>query len=216
MKLSFFILLNLFFLAASFGKTTLGQITNRELLPDGYKICVWGDSGMASEDQFKVAKALYNESCDEMRVVGDIIYDNGLENENDPQFMSKFYNPYKSIINEQKIPFYMIMGNHDYYGNPQAWINLAKLHSFIKFPSYFSAELAEDICLINLDTNDNLTEQETWLKNTVNPMFKNKCKISLVFGHHPYLSSGSHGNASGKLKKFLESNVTGKYDAYLC
>jgi len=213
MKLLFLIFLS--FLATSFAQTSSGKISNRETLPDGYKICVWGDSGVDTEDQFRVAKALYNEGCDEMRVVGDIIYENGLENEKDPQFMSKFYNPYKIIISEQKIPFYMIMGNHDYYGNPQAWLELAKKYSFIKLPSFYSAELAGDICLINLDTNDNFSEQAAWLKNTVNPMLKNKCKISMVFGHHPYLSSGSHGDAGGQLKKFYEANIIGKYDIFM-
>jgi tartrate-resistant acid phosphatase type 5 len=212
MKLSFFIFL---FLATGIYPILAAQITNREPLPDGYKICVWGDSGVDTDDQYRVAKALYNEGCDEMRVVGDIIYEKGLKDENDPQFMSKFYKPYKSIITEQKIPFYMIMGNHDYYGNPKAWLELAKMHSFIKLPSFYSAELAGDICFINLDTNDNFPEQVTWLKDTVNPMFKDKCKLSMVFGHHPYLSSGSHGNAGGKLKKFYDGNIVGKYDVFM-
>jgi len=210
MKISSLILLSLFFIPTSYAE----KITNRETLPDGYKICVWGDSGVATDEQYSVARALYNEGCDEMRVVGDIIYEKGLKDKNDPQFMSKFYNPYKSIITEQKIPFYMIMGNHDYYGNPAAWLDLAKDYSFIQFPSFYSAEIAGDICFINLDTNDNFPEQETWLKNKINPMVKGKCKISMAFGHHPFLSSGSHGNAMGKVKKFLVNNIIGKYDVY--
>ncbi|MCP4869486.1 MAG: hypothetical protein GY898_12295 [Proteobacteria bacterium] len=77
------------------------------------------------------------------------------------------------------------------------------------------------------ECDDNSADQVTWLQNEWAGASTGTWKIA--YGHHPYLSNGPHGNAglyegipflpyvSGdEVKGFLESNVCGQVDFYLC
>jgi tartrate-resistant acid phosphatase type 5 len=187
-----------------------GSVYIYRTLPDNYKICVFGDSGFNSSAQYLVASALEKEGCDQIRHTGDVIYQLGLISVKDKQFWTKFYHPYKNLIERQGLNFHMVLGNHDYYLNPTVWLKLARKYHFIKFPSMYHAEKFGDICFINLDTNsdDQLEDQKYWLDNQIKESFF-ECKIIVSQGHHPYLSSGSHGNGVGEVKKFFEENING-------
>ncbi len=200
--------------SACIQKTPDGIIRHDELAKNA-KVCIIGDAGTGEGAQYDVAKMLEEENCDHVRYVGDVIYQFGLTSSLDPQFKSKFYTPYKNLLEAKPaIPFYMALGNHDYYGNPNSWIDIAKKYpTSIIYPSAYYAEIWGDVCFITLDTNTGFDEQIKWLETTKKQM-ETKCKLSVALGHHPYLSVGEHGDATAKVKTFLETAVVGKVDIY--
>lgn len=208
-------------------KTQFGNpvdITQHGPLKVGYKICVTGDTGTGDKNQKKVAGWLENEGCDELRILGDLIYRNGLKNENDKQFKEKFLKPYNYFI-KNNTPISVVLGNHDYRRNVGAWIKLANKHPVLKFPYYYYAEkYGTDLCIISLNStsfttinyNKHAKEQAEWIKN----LDFNDCKFTMSLAHHPYLSAGNHGDAgseanSKRMKKFYEKHIVGQFDTIL-
>lgn len=189
-----------------------GTETKYPKLVEGHKVCVIGDSGKGHAGQDIVAKALKAEGCDSVRHTGDIIYNDGLKNRNDPEFEKKFYKQYGSMI-EAGIPFYMSVGNHDYKLKPETWIELAKEYEAIKLPSMYYFDIYDNICFITIDTNSRFIEQNSWFKS-LKKKYKKQCKLTLAFGHHPRYSAGKHGDAIYLFKLFLDTIIDGKVDAY--
>ena len=56
--------------------------------------------------------------------------------------------------------------------------------------------------------------QTQWLRNAMKAA-TNSCEFSIATGHHPYRSSGSHGNASWQLTLLFEEELIGQVDLYL-
>jgi tartrate-resistant acid phosphatase type 5 len=96
--------------------------------------------------------------------VGDNFYEKGVQSAVDPQWKSSFEDVYTA--SSLAVPWYAILGNHDYKGRPQAQLDYAKSHPNWKMPTrYFSAVEA------------------------INAAWK------IVIGHHPIFSGGSeHGD----------------------
>jgi tartrate-resistant acid phosphatase type 5 len=179
------------------------------------KYCVVGDTGTATSSQYNVSKAMAAEGCTAFLMTGDIIYSSGLSSTTDSQFNSKFKTPYQTFFDKAGFVFYMSLGNHDFDGNEAVWLSLAKTYAGkIYYPNYYYAiDLPGDVCLFGVDTNSRFTEQQSWrlTEKAKHPA----CKFSIAMAHHPYRSSGEHGDASGSLKTFLDNTVVGKFDMYL-
>ena len=190
-----------------------GNIEVSEKLLVGTRICVIGDSGKDSKGQLLVAESLKNENCDQVRHTGDIIYPNGLESVNDPEFENRFYKYYKEML-DSGISFYMSQGNHDYRKNPSVWLDLANKYEMIKAPSLYYANIYEDICFVTIDTNSKFWAQNSWIQD-FKSKYSEQCKLNIAFGHHPRYSSGVHGNAQFFVKLFLKNSVIGKFDGYI-
>lgn len=210
------IILMIIFVLGSYGnnqyETDSEIITMHDKLAMGYKICIVGDTGMASLGQRIVADALNEEGCNQVRHTGDMIYPSGLKSSRDHKLKTKFFDYYGELI-DKKIPFYITTGNHDYKKNPRVWLDLAKEFEGIKFPGMYSMIIHHDICLITIDTNSHFIQQYYWQKKVRNK-FRKKCKLTLAFGHHPRYSSGHHGDATYAIKLFLDLVVSGKVDGY--
>ncbi|EKF76086.1 metallophosphoesterase-like protein [Alcanivorax hongdengensis A-11-3] len=91
---------------------------------------VIGDSGEGSDGQYAVGKAIADvcnakggmaeamtdsdarPGCDLVVGLGDNIYEAGVTSVDDPQFAEKFETPFEPV----KLPFYMVLGNHDNTG----------------------------------------------------------------------------------------------------
>ena len=119
-----------------------------------------GDTGNANCGQYIVARALKRwctdpaHLCDFILLLGDNIYPSGASTCTDPQFNTKFEDPYgpaqlfptagcigsPSWDNELDIPFYVALGNHD-YGSDGAGDNWAQARS-----EYLYADLQNPNC----------------------------------------------------------------------
>lgn len=192
-----------------------------------------GDTGMASEDQYRVSKAIentcYNEKCEFAVLLGDNFYHEGVTSVDDEQFKSKFEDPYANL----NFPFYVALGNHDYGKYANDWkrgdyqIQYGSKNPKWILPSHYYAWDFLNVRFVALDSsrlfwNKDIKKQEQF----VTPLM-NTDQWKIVVGHHPYLSNGSHGNAgkyddviispfSGdKVKKFVEKHLCKKMHLFL-
>ncbi|MGE0174131.1 MAG: metallophosphoesterase [Oligoflexales bacterium] len=188
--------------------TTTGQT-------DGtLRLCLTGDTGEGDSQQMAVAKALESENCAAVLIAGDIIYDAGISSADDAQLDQKFWTPYQKLIQTDKVPFYLVMGNHDYDGNPRAWLDVAAQNpGKVIFPDmWYAMNITENVCLFGFDTNTSQTQQSAWFAQTKGNF--SKCRFSVAFAHEPYLSAGEHGNASGVNKTLMDDSIVGHFDLY--
>ena len=197
-----------------------------------------GDTGKGNQGQKDVAAAIEkhcaSRGCDFVQLLGDNIYDSGVSGVDDPQWQTKFEEPYKGIA----LPFYVVLGNHDYGGDGAGWEFGKGSHEVAytaksmkwKLPASHYRRTVGNVDFFGLDTNLMMFNREVdkqkmalagWLASSTTTW-----KIAL--GHHPYLSNGTHGNAGNydglwfvpiaggqNVKKFFDDNVCGKVDLYL-
>jgi tartrate-resistant acid phosphatase type 5 len=200
-----------------------------------------GDAGMGDRNQFAVADAVErvcaSVGCDFAIQLGDNIYNSGVDSAEDVQFDEKFEIPYANI----DFPFYPSLGNHDYGGSGSGYefwkweyyIDYSDRSDKWTFPARYYRVDAGVVELYALDTNaivwGMLEDQVAWLDDRVP---RSTASWKIAYGHHPYLSNGSHGNAGvydgrqgdGKdpigdgayVKEAIDAAVCGKIDLYLC
>ena len=80
------------------------------------KFIITSDTGSGEKEQYLVAesmlKLMKKEPINSILLLGDNIYEDGVSSIDDPQFKTKFEDPYKKINKT----FHLCLGNHD-YGN---------------------------------------------------------------------------------------------------
>jgi len=193
------------------------------------RICIVGDTGSGTTEQYLVAKHIqkYNNTnkLDAVILLGDNIYEEGVNSTDDPQFQDKFELPYQSI----NLPFYLLLGNHDYanlsgthaYNNHAIHqVNYHKLSDKWNMPRrYYSVQIGNNEFFM-LDTNlDNMTHSEIsqqvkFMKKKIN---KSKKTNKFLCGHHTWRSTGGHGNADRQFEKFMRDIVVGtNIKGYFC
>ena len=184
---------------------------------------VFGDSGTGRSQQFEVAQTMksFCESygCDFGVIVGDAIYENGVDSVDDPQFDAKFEKAYQPL----GIPLYVALGNHDYRGNVQAQVDYTSKSQIWKMPErYF--EITDSALLRNtdiraklvvIDTNDFSDNQQQiqWFKGQLSQALQVNQGWRFVFGHHPLYSYGRHG-PSYDLRNDLEPLICDQVQIY--
>lgn len=215
----FLIFVYLFFQNNCTGKTQAG-----DPFTSGYSILVFGDWGReGNKNQLKVAKQMGISAKENdikfIIALGDNFYENGVEDLNDKHWKKSFENVYtdKSL----QIPWYLVLGNHDYRGNVQAQIDYSKQSNRWIMPArYYVNEVkindSTDVLFVYTDTNPflesyrksskykNVLEGETemqlkWLDSVLT---NSKAKWKIVSGHHPLYSYGDHGNTVELIEKF--------------
>lgn len=212
MKLAVLLVILLSFSSCNY-ETRKVEILQYDAHEIGDKTCIIGDMGTGKTKQKKVAKLLNSEGCDRVRVTGDVIYPDGLKDQFDPLFQKNFYKRYGDML-EDGIPFFLTMGNHDHYGNPNAWLGLNDQYENIVFPNFWYAERHGDICYINIDTNINyLPEHRAWMSETLSN-FEETCNLIISIAHHPFRSSGKHGDANIFNKQYFKKYIIGRVDAH--
>lgn len=173
---------------------------------DELSVLAFGDSGTGSVDQMRVAEAMkkscQTHSCKLALMLGDNFYEDGVTSTDDLQFIQKFEKPYGPL----EIPFWAVLGNHDYRGNPRAQIDYTKKSQWWKMPSeYFDfmvtrQGIEDGVHFIGIDTNKFDKEQQRYLTETLQA---SKARWKVVFGHHPIYSYGAHGSTLPLIKDLL-------------
>ncbi len=191
------------------------------LIDNGSTVCIIGDSGTGDKNAIAVARALETMHCSQIRILGDVIYPSGIDSADDPNLELRLLKPYRYFL-EHDTDIFLVLGNHDHKSNSDAWLDVAKKNPSIHFPNFYYSESWNGICFFNLDTSYYekiyfLTErhpQTEWLRQALATQAK-QCRFSIAIGHHPYRSSGSHGDAGWLLAWFFEEELIGKVDLYL-
>ncbi|MBK9261664.1 MAG: metallophosphoesterase [Polyangiaceae bacterium] len=202
------------------------------------KFVAIGDTGKGNQGQYDVAAAMAKkceaDGCDFVQLLGDNIYDSGVDSTSDPQWQSKFELPYAAL----DLPFWVVLGNHDYggdgagtdFGKGKHEIDYTKISTKWKLPAAYYTRSEKHVDFFALDTNMAMFSQADNQKNDVPTWIAaSKAQWKIALGHHPYLSNGKHGNAgeyeglpfvpivNGKgVKDLLDDVVCGKVDLYLC
>ncbi len=210
-----------------------------------FKFIVFGDWGRNGEDnQKEVAK--------EMGVIakkfkpefiistGDNFYPNGVRSTRDHSWLASYEDIYTA--HSLQTDWYVVLGNHDYGGDPQAEIDYSLVDRKWNMPAryysktfYINGDTTLGMLFVFLDTTPFLTEyynngekthvqgqdttgQREWLEKTLRDASPN-IKWKFVFGHHPVYTGGGRMNAveTGEMKRIFKP-IFEKYrvNAYIC
>ena len=192
-----------------------------------------GDWGSGSNIQLQVANAIkkYMNTHDITFIVslGDNFYENGVTNLSDSYFYTKYENVYNTHV-----PWYTILGNHDYHGNISAQIKYSKWHMI---DQYYKTHVNKTLTLIACDTQilapecafdyegiqhinfankgitpKNRQKQLEWLKNIA---FNKRYKWTFLLGHVGIYSVGYHSNCNSLIQNVFPILNTHKNVIYL-
>jgi acid phosphatase type 7 len=161
-----------------------------------FRFVAFGDSGMGSEAQRKLANLMTSQNAKLVVHTGDLVYPSGTYE----RYERLYFEYYKDIMKEA--PFYPCPGNHDYYE-----FHCAPYKSVHSLPTetvaasdsgrYYSYDWG-NVHFISLDSNDSLAEAVRgkgamleWLEKDLQRTDK---YWRIVYIHHPAYSVGWHKN----------------------
>ena len=184
------------------------------------KLIIVGDTGSGEIEQYKVAKGIQKNvkenKINKIIITGDNIYEKGVKNIDDIQFINKFEKPYQKI----KSQFYLLLGNHDYLGDHQAQIEYTKRSKKWNMPDYYYSIKQKPCEIFMLNTNLNElsnTERIKQLEDMIQKIKISKEKYKIVCGHHTWRSVGGHGDGDRLFEIFMqELYKQAPFDMYIC
>ena len=164
--------------------------------------------------------------------VGDNFYNNGVTSVTDPRFQQSFENIYTAP--SLQVPWYLVLGNHDYNGNCDAQIAYSKTNKRWNMPARYYSKVHDvdaetKVEIFHIDTcpmviayqNDlkmkDIRQQDTkvqlaWLNQA---LAASTAPWKLVVGHHPIYSSGlGHGTQPELVERVLPLLEKHKVQAY--
>lgn len=159
---------------------TISSITKPPVI---HRFVMLADTGAATPAQFEVAKSVKKvcdekQNCEAAFIAGDIIYENGVSSENDPQFKTKFEDPYHDI----ELPFYIAYGNHDYIGCAECYLAYTQKSSKWRMPAAYYVQMFDDVSFFVIDTEKFSSAQQQWLRDA---LAVSTAKWKIVVGHRP-------------------------------
>lgn len=168
---------------------------------DVMEFIFFGDNGSGLPAQFKLAEALerycLTHPLRAVFMLGDNFYPVGVQSVDDPQWQTKFHDAYGTPCLSQ-LPFYPILGNHDYKGHPAAQIAYTAKQKQWRMPHrFYSVQFGDLAKIIALDTN--VADICGFSEHCVLDFLRTSLQDSsipfrIVIGHHPILSSsGKYG-----------------------
>ena len=204
----------------------------------GVRFVGFGDAGEGNEAQQYVANAAEvvceERGCDFALMLGDNFYDVGVTSAMDQQFIDKFENVYDGL----DMPFYVILGNHDYGQLANDWdrgeyqIEYSDYSDKWTMPHYWYTFTSESggTQFLAFDTSrmmwhHDVGDQRDWIEAELAASIS---QWKVAFAHHPYISNGEHGNAGNyegfpglplvsgtDVKDFIDDFICGNAQVYL-
>ena len=193
------------------------------------KFIVSSDTGSGEKEQYLVADSMLRltkrNPIDSILLLGDNIYEDGVSSIEDPQFKTKFEDPYRKINKK----FYMCLGNHDYgnsyftigKGRENYQVQYSKFSDKWHMPSKYYSFKRGPCEFFFLDTNFEFMNEMDIMKqyNEMLRKIKNsKSKWNIVCGHHTWRCVGGHGNAEKRHEIFMNDLLKqgARIDLYMC
>jgi len=159
----------------------------------------FGDAGFGNDNQKKLARGVASfcqkEHCDFVALLGDNFYPSGVKSVSDPKWQTHFEEPFSQI----ELPFYAVLGNHDYGESIQAQIDYTTKSKRWKMPGRYYSFSRGPVEFFAIDTQNFDLKQSQWLDEKLKA---SSSRWKVVFGHHPIFSNGTHGD-SAQLKTLL-------------
>jgi 3',5'-cyclic AMP phosphodiesterase CpdA len=194
----------------------------------------WGRTG--HPDQYRLAQQLgtfaEEHPLDFVVSTGDNFYDSGVTSVADPQWQTA----YESVYNHTalQVPWYPVLGNHDYDGCVQSqidysqlsprWCLPARYHHFeypgcggVLFAFTDTSPFISDYYLTEPKPNVMMQDSVRQLRWLQKVLATSTARWKIVVGHHPvYSSSPFHGNAPELIETFEPLFEEYEVDLYLC
>ena len=166
---------------------------------------------------------------------GDVHHFEGVRSVDDPLWMTNYELIYKHP--ELMIPWYAILGNHEYRSNPQAVIDYSKVSARWNMPSRYYVKMIEDngvtVCVLMIDTaplidkyrrdtedypdagKQSIAAELEWLDAT---LAASTAKWKVVMGHHPIFADTDKNESERTDLQRRVKPLLDKYgvDAYIC
>ncbi len=152
-----------------------------------------GDTGLGDGGQYLVGSRMHSYcagegKCGYALLLGDNFYPRGISDIEDPQLQTKFELPYKDL----PIPFWAVLGNHDYKGSIYAEIDYSARSAKWRMPSrYYKLSPSPELEIFMLDTEKFDSEQYVWLSEELR---RSHAIFKICAGHSPVYSGGWHGD----------------------
>ncbi len=191
-----------------------------------YVIGDWGRNGHQNQQEVadqmnKTASVLEPEF---IISTGDNFYDNGIASVDDPYWISSFENVYNGEF--MFVNWYVVLGNHDYRGNPDAEIAYTQKSRRWNMParyftvdkemedgsgmakfvfidtSPFEDEYYEEDKYKNAVSGQDTAAQYAWIDSTL--AASQDAKWLIVVGHHPFYTSGKRVDDEAYVRNHLE------------
>lgn len=167
---------------------------------------------------------------------GDVHHFEGVRSVDDPLWMTNYELIYKHP--ELMIPWYAILGNHEYRSNPQAVIDYSKVSARWNMPSRYYVKMIEDngvtVCVLMIDTaplidkyrrdaedypdagKQDMEKELAWIDSVLDTV---DADWTLVVGHHPIYAQtdkneSERADMQQRVDKILREH--GNVDMYLC
>jgi tartrate-resistant acid phosphatase type 5 len=193
----------------------------------------WGTEGSGNQkaiaDQMDIQSRKFNAQF--IITTGDNFYPVGVKDTDDPHWRKSFYDVYNK--SGHNIPWYPVLGNHDYASNPQAQVEFSSKSKRWNMPSRYyhkNKKLSDSLNALFVFTDTSpflkgyhrrergdIKAQDTaaqlnWLVKTLS---SSNDKWKIVIGHHPIYSAGSHGKTFTMLNLFKPAFLKNKVDFYI-
>jgi tartrate-resistant acid phosphatase type 5 len=217
-----------------------GSDTDNGLLQEteGVRFVSFGDAGEGNEAQQRVANAAevvcQDRGCNFGLMLGDNFYDEGVTSITDQQFVDKFETIYEGL----DMPFYVVLGNHDYGALASDWARgdyqvqysdtsdkWTMPHFWYTFTSASGGTQFFAFDTQRMMFNHQVNDQRDWFAQE---MTASQSSWKVAFAHHPYISNGEHGNAGNyegfpgipvisgvHVKAFIDDLVCGQAQIYI-
>jgi tartrate-resistant acid phosphatase type 5 len=183
--------------------------------PGALSFLVVGDWGRYGSPPQRAVAAQMAQSAETLGAkffvsTGDNFYPNGVASVDDPQWQQSFEQVYSDFALHND--WYVVLGNHDYHGNPQAEVDYTHRSQRWHMPArYYTVikhiDKATDAQFFFIDTTPFIAEykktpdqyaltgqdtsaQLTWLEQT---LAQSKARWKFVVGHHHIYSGGKRG-----------------------
>lgn len=186
----------------------------------------WGRQGTSHQrevaTQMGKAAATLGSRC--VLSVGDNFYEDGVASASDPQWRSSFEEIYTSP--SLQIPWYVVLGNHDYRGTPQAQVEYSRKSTRWRMPDRYFRISGENIGAPHLDlffidtsplvhkyrqreqgviaanvATQDVHAQTRWLDHELG---LSTAAWKLVIGHHTLRSGGSKHGETAEVVELIE------------
>jgi len=172
----------------------------------------WGRGGKFSQQDIadQMEKTAAQSKSAFVLSMGDNFYEDGVQSVNDPQWQSSFENIYTGEHLQKK--WYVVLGNHDYRGDPQAEVEYTKKSNRWMMPDRYytfvqKVDRKNSVRFVIIDSSPfyntyhkepgkyhTILEQDTLkqLHYIDSVLAQSTEKWKIVLGHHPVFSASDH------------------------
>lgn len=162
--------------------------------PHALHFMALGDAGAGTPAQKAVAALMLNRFRQQpyplVLMLGDNIYPKGDVDKQGDALFTRIYQP----LLERGVSFQPVLGNHDVLHH-----NGERMVRFFGMPGHYYTFRRGPVDFFAIDTNKFDGKQQTWL---LQQLQNSKAAWQVVYGHHPIISSGQHGDTH-QLKQAL-------------